>query len=272
MQKPTKRIMDLRVSLKELIAVGSPLDLSVLNAEAEDCPLEIRQVDSMENSIFELESGRVGCILDLTVVNQRSKPLFPIDVALHLPWKNDFLDWLTPRTFTVHNRKRPDSSYPAYRFTGKNGLQLEMDVVINHRVMAGMSLPPRRPISGLLLAMGGMMPTHLLHGMSVEAKFVITTSDHVEHCQHVQLWTERLEVKSVPARRSTGLYGNFEESYTSVGESRASKGHPLFEEDAKLADPRPLGTGTTKDLAAIGTNRSSQETRHSHSGGHPGLQ
>jgi hypothetical protein len=59
----------------------------------------------------------------------------------------------------------------------------------------GGCLPIKRPISGLLLASGGLLPPDLKHGQWLDVALALIDSDHNEHIQTIKLWTERLELR-----------------------------------------------------------------------------
>ena len=192
MLMPRHRFSSLKESLLELSQFGSPVDLELAQEEPRCRRLEIEQ--SGDSRIFELENGRLGYMLEVWIANQTSRPIFPIDVDLSLPWQEGPIEWLQPCTMTFTNRKqRKNWSFEQYRFPGKAGQELPFDEVINHQLMPGRSLPPRRPISGWLLALGGLMPPHLFHGGEIEATLVVITSDNVEHPAPILFRTERLE-------------------------------------------------------------------------------
>lgn len=189
--------MSLEDSLRELAELGSPLDLSVVTEETHMCKLEIQQVGGVhESMVFRLEDGRIAYMVDLEVCNHMSRPIHIADIELRLPWNDEDrpLDWLVPHTIVTKNRQgRTTSSYLEYRFPGKNSLELSADIVINRALVERKILPSRRPVCGLLLAIGGRMPRDLFHGGWVDATLVISTFDGTEFCQPIRFWTDRLE-------------------------------------------------------------------------------
>jgi hypothetical protein len=200
------RMMSLRESFEELAELGSPVDFSLVDAG--DRKLEIQQTGGVYNSmIFDLGSGRAGYMLDVTITNQTSENIYPIGLELRTPCEDDFFEWLTPLRFTIKCRKKRDFSYEAYRFPGKNGLELRCGEVLNHLLQEGKRLIPKRPFHGWLLATGGPMPTHLRHGQWLDASLAIIGSDHTEYTQRLHLWTERLTGKSRPREnKGSGIY------------------------------------------------------------------
>ena len=131
-------------------------------------------------------------MLDACATNQTSKPMYVSDVSLELPWEQDFFDWLSSKTFHEQDCKTgKTSSYEQYRFSGKNGLELDTSEVINHMLTYGKRLSPGRPLRGLLLATGGLMPQDLFHGGLIDAVLVMTTTDGAEHRGQIRLWTDR---------------------------------------------------------------------------------
>jgi hypothetical protein len=112
----------------------------------------------------------------------------------------------------VRFRKKPDSSYQAYRFPGRLGLEYPYKEVINHSLLERGTLQPKRPCSGLLLAAGGLMPTHLQHGQWQDVTLAIIGSDHSEYTQKFTLWTERLQSRPKPITRRNTLFEDLRES------------------------------------------------------------
>jgi hypothetical protein len=204
------RIMRLTDSLKELAALGSPVDLEAGLTESEPDQLEIVQCGGVnDNALLELDHGRIGYMLSVCVTNQTSRPTYIIDLDLRVAWDEQMFDWLMPRTIKTDSAKRQKrGSYQLYKFPGKNGLELPVSEVVNGALMRGQSLRPRRPVSGWLLATGGIMPQALLNGDRVNATLSITTSDHVEHCREVDLRVERRRSIPNPSSPKTGLYGS----------------------------------------------------------------
>jgi hypothetical protein len=210
--EPQRRMMPLAHSLGELAKLGSPVDLSVAREEPLFCKVGIQQLGGIhESMIFELKDGRFGCMMDLELCNHTPRSIHHADMKLQLPWKSrdHSLEWLTPREIIAKNsRGATISRYQVYRFPGKNALELPAEDVINDAVVEKKMLPARRPVSGWLLAIGGLMPRHLFHGGWIDAVLVITASDHTELRKPIRLWTERLERKHRSTPRTVDLFGN----------------------------------------------------------------
>jgi hypothetical protein len=177
---------------------------------AEECEqpkakLEILQVGAIHDSrIFELDSGRAGYMIDLRLTNHTSRPMY-VDVELRLPWHDEMFDWLMATEIPSHFRGK-DGSYRAYRFPGRHALEFPCEEVLNHRLAEGGCLPIKRPVRGLLLASGGLLPADLKHGQGLDGTLALIDSDHNEYIQTIKLWTERLELRpSVMVRRRTRL-------------------------------------------------------------------
>jgi len=241
--------MSLRDSLRELAELGSPVDLSVATEESRRCKLEIQQVGGIhESRLFELEDGRIAYMVDLEVCNHTSRPIHIEDIELRLPWKDkDHLEWLIPHTVAVKDRKnRTTISYEEYRFPGKNGLELPADTVINRTLTERKIVPPRRPVCGWLLAIGGMMARDLFFGGWVDAILVIRTRDRTEFSEPLCFWSDRLEHRR-PALRIRDVYG------TLIGKG-------LFEgtRESRLTKSAVSNVGLARHRAAIGTNVTSR--------------
>jgi hypothetical protein len=203
------RIMSLGDSLKELAALGSPVDIAVGLTESESDPLDMECGGTNENALFELDDGRVGYMISVCVTNQTSRQMHIGDLELRTPWNEQLFAWLLPRpikTRAVGSER--SSNYQLYRFPGKAGFEFPFAQVVNHALMPGQSLRARRPLSGWLLATGGIMPQALSNGNCVNATLSITTSDHVEHCREVDLRVERRRPIPNPSSPKTGLYGS----------------------------------------------------------------
>lgn len=203
-------IMDLRDSLKELAALGSPVDLEVGVTDSESDRLEIVQCGGVnDNALLELDSGRIGYMLSVCVTNQTSRPMHIVDLELRTPWNEQLFDWLLPRTIkTTTRRSGKRSGYKVYLLPGKAGFEFPFAQVVNHALMPDQSLSPRRPVSGCLLATGGIMPQDLLNGNLINATLIITTSDHIEHCGQVDLRVERRKITPMLPSPKAGLYGS----------------------------------------------------------------
>ncbi len=199
---------DLRASLQELIRAGSPVDLSVADSDRENEKLEITQVGGIhESSIFELPNGRAGYRMALLITNQTSQTIYTSELELRTSREDNFFQWLSPLRIPVRNRRKPNTSYQAYRFPGPSGLELPYDQVLNHILGEGRGLPPNRPIEGWLLAVGGRMPAELRHGQWLDVTLAIVGSDHTEYTQDIRLWTERLEARPKAMERRSNLFG-----------------------------------------------------------------
>lgn len=205
-------MMPLADSLREFQELGCPVDISVAIEESRLSKLEILQSGCINDSkVFELEDGRTGWILDLDIYKHITRPIYVVDVGLTFPWQTDdpLFEWLTPHKITAKNRgDKATSSYDIYRFPGKSGLDLPAEEVINKALVEQKILQPGPPLRGRLLATGGPMPRHLVHGGWIDVVLVITASDHTEFRNRIRLWTERLERKRRSAPRRLDLFGN----------------------------------------------------------------
>lgn len=192
-----KQSANLPALLRKLNQVGSPVDLSVAEERVE---LEILQVPSVFDQIFELENRRAGYVLYVTIVNQTSSSIYCTGIELRLPWPDSYFDWLPDPQENhrdVHN----------YLFPGKGAPMFPRDGVLNHFFLSERCiLKPRVPYRGWLLAVGGLMPDHLRDRERVEATLVITTSDDTEYRGKILLCAERRVAKSKFAKRETSPY------------------------------------------------------------------
>jgi hypothetical protein len=204
-----QRMMPLAESLRELQELGCPVDVSVATAQSPYSYVAIQQSGCIHDSkVFELEDGRTGWMVDLEICNLTSRSVYIVQVDLRFPWEDDSIEWLIPHTIKAKNRgDKAASSYEVYRFPGKYGLELPAEDVINNRLLEKKILPARHPISGWLLATGGLMPRNLLNGGWVESRLVLTVSDHTQFCQPIRLWSERLERKRRSTPRTHDVFG-----------------------------------------------------------------
>jgi hypothetical protein len=64
----------------------------------------------------------------------------------------------------------------------------------------------RKPQRGLLLAIGGRMPTALRHGALLEASLVVFDVDEIDYRHPVTFWIERRAVVAKPETENRGLF------------------------------------------------------------------
>ena len=80
----------LAASLREMDAVGIPVDLSVAELD-----VEIEQVGGVHDTmVFDLPDGRAGYLIDLIITNQMSRPIRCRDIELRPPWVDSEFEWL----------------------------------------------------------------------------------------------------------------------------------------------------------------------------------
>lgn len=187
----------LKASLEELERFGCPVDLSVAVTGVENDRVEIEQVGGMiESHIFELEDGRVACMADISIVNQRTRTIDVMDVKLRAPWDDSLFEWLTPLQVRSESRANRGRSYLVYQFPGDHGLRFEYGEVINHFLLDRRKLPGKRRLEGWLLGIGGLMPAKLRHGQWHDFLFTIVASDDSEYSTTLCLWTERVATRA----------------------------------------------------------------------------
>ena len=185
--------------------------------------LEIEQKGGIhDNLIFEMESGGVGCVIDLAITNQTCRPIYCVKVELRTPWEDDFFEWLPATRIDVKIKEKRYSSYQAYRFPGRLGLEYPYKEVINHSLLDRGSLQPKHPCRGLLLATGGLMPAYLQHGQWQEVTLAILCADHSVYTEKIVLWTERLLSRRKPIKTRNTLFDDLREwrSESSPGTAR----------------------------------------------------
>jgi hypothetical protein len=237
MQKTVRNHANLAVSLKELTALGSPVDLSVADSGDRQVGVEIEQVGGVYDSrIFQLRGGLTAYILDLAITNQTQKTIYCDDIELSLPWQDDFFHWLQD--------PREEDGSSVYRFPRRNALEFPRHKVLNHLLLENGVLMPRRPVRGRLLGIGRPLPGTQRHGQRVEVRLRIFASDHTEHTANLRLWTERPEIKRnarvgkgnlfEPERPGVGLYGKGKNSLAGAAVLVSQK-----QENDKMKSSRP---------------------------------
>jgi hypothetical protein len=200
-----------RELLEELAQSGSPVDLSVADADVQVEKVEIEQVGGIHDSrIFELQDGRWAFMVDLAVTNQTSRTIDVVEVGLHTAWDDDRFEWLTAREVKTQVRGKR-RCYQLYKFPGSCGLDLPYDDVINHYLIEHRRLPAKRRLNGWLLGIGGLMPPELLHGKWVNPTLAIIGADHGKYSTTIHLWTDRLEARPKNKQRRTSLFVGAEE-------------------------------------------------------------
>jgi hypothetical protein len=197
-----KQSANVAMVLRKLKQLGSPVDLSVVEKEVEEAKIEIAQTGPVYGtSMFELRDGRAGYVFGVDIVNQRSRPVYCLEIEFRGSWPDPDFEWL-PDPQECHR-----DVHHYYSFPGKGAPEFPRGQVLNHVLLSGSGvLQPRIPYEGWLLAVGGPMPKHLRHGEEVEGALVIVASDHTEYSERMLLLAERNLVKPEPRRTASSLY------------------------------------------------------------------
>jgi hypothetical protein len=175
-----KKDQNLAASLRDLAAVGSPVDLSVAEVD-----LEVEQVGGVHDTmVFDLEDGHAGYVLDLLITNQMPKPFCCRDIEPRMSWPDSEFEWL-------QDPKEMERDPHNYRFPGRAALELPRDLALNHVLLGGGILKPGCPKQGWLLGIGSPVPANLRHGAWVEMTLAIIAYDHAEHQATITLWVDR---------------------------------------------------------------------------------
>ena len=212
---------ELRLALEELAAFGSPVDLSVVQ---EDLSLNIQQVGGVSDSIiFDLPHHRAGFIIDIEILNRRSRTIYLRDIELQLPWADPWFQWLPDPGTENHDAKKATGKKsgrprmqppPRYCFPSSDGLEFPRHQVLNHHLAENGKLT-RKPMRGLLLAVGARMPDSLLHGSFLEASLVLRDVEGIAHRAAVTFTVDRRAVIAKPKTQNLGLFEPSPASYGS---------------------------------------------------------
>jgi hypothetical protein len=199
MQKNQNYAARLAVSLRELADQGSSVDLSVAGTKKDEpAGIEIEQVGGiLESSIFQLPGGLTGYMVCVAMTNQTSQTIYCRDVEIRVPWEDSLFHWMPDPRETRGSK--------AYRFPGRGSPEFPRDQVINHVLLEGGALTPRRPLEGWLLATGRPVPDSLRDRQGLDATLAIHASNRIEYTETIHLWTERLAVKPKLAPRGKGI-------------------------------------------------------------------
>jgi hypothetical protein len=187
-------------SLREMAAVGIPVDPSVAELD-----VEIEQVGAVCDSlVFDLADGRCGWMIDLLITNQTPRSIRIRDVALRPRWPNPDFECLP-------DPKEVGGDPWNYRFPGKGAFELPREQVINHVLLHRGILKPGRPVEGWLLGIGNPKPATLLLGAPIEVELAIIAYDHSEYKERIKLWVDAImknQQGSTGRISGEGLYGS----------------------------------------------------------------
>jgi len=199
-----------RAMLEALERSGSPVDVSGPTEEVELPKVEIEQIGGInESMLFELEDGRIACMLQVAVTNREAQAIKVHAVELRTPFSDIQWEWLTPLRIKFRRRGKRDGEYLEYRFPGKCGWKFEHARVINKFLLECRRLEGHSYIEGFLLGTGGPMPAELHRGQSVDSTLAISVADRKEYATPVHLWIDRLEER---AKIATPLKSLFEKA------------------------------------------------------------
>ena len=150
--------------------------------------------------MFDLPYHRTGYILDVgEILNRRSTTIYLRDLELELPWEDPGFCWLPDPGTQNYNAKAPGKKLkgmrmqpttPQYCFPCSDGLEFPRDQVLNHHLAENGKLT-RRPMHGLLLAIGGRMPDSLRHGSLLEASLILRDVEGNAYRHRVSFWIDR---------------------------------------------------------------------------------
>jgi len=185
--KPSTNVSEL---LRKLSQLGSPVDLTVAEEEVDERKVQITQCGSVYGaSIFELKDGRAGCVFDVEIVNETSRPIYCSEIELQMAEQDSNFEWLP-------DPQEHHCDFHHYSFPGKGAPEFPRDQVLNHVLLSERGvLQPHVPYRGWLLGVGGLMPKHLRHGEQAEGTLVIIASDRTEYSEKIFLFAERCPVR-----------------------------------------------------------------------------
>ena len=231
--------------LTALASTGSPVDLSVADSSLDDGRVEINQAGDLHASqAFELEDGHIAYMIDLRIINHRTRTIDVLDIELRPPWREDFLHWVTPITIKPKRPSKRDRGRRVYRFPGHYGPEFAYEDVLNHRLVEGGTLPGQRLLAGYLLATGGPMPPHFRHGQWVKVDVVLTTGDYHEYLRTLRLYVDRLDRPARIVKPRIPIFAN------SVRDADASRRNDATVPTGARAvsSPRPTASPTAESL------------------------
>jgi hypothetical protein len=143
---------------------------------------------------------RAGCIIDLLIVNQTSRPIPFRDVELRPPWSNSEFEWLPdPRDV----RRDPFN----YNFPGKGVPELPREQVMNHVLLDRRILKPGCQAEGWLLGIGNPKPKTPVLGGPVEVTLAIIGHDHCEYEERITLWVDPVMKRQQNSSRRVSTEG-----------------------------------------------------------------
>ena len=176
-----KRIRDLAAALRELEAAGCP----TLLGEALELGPQLRTsvVGGVADSMLYDLGLRMACIIDLELVNEFSSPLYVHNIELRFPWGSDsHFRWL----------EEGDLIGGLYHIPG-TALQYAPEETLNSWLAGTARISGRHPKAGLLLGVGGAIPTKYEHGLLVDVELIITDHLGSDWPSPVQLSVDRTE-------------------------------------------------------------------------------
>jgi len=150
------------------------------------------------SQVFERQNGQMGYIVDLEIFNNATRTIDVVAVELRTPWKDSLFQWLAPTEIKSLPRAKKPFRYKTYQFPGETGQEFEPKLVLHQRLFEKKTLPGKRLQRGLLLGIGGRMPSDLRDGDCLEVPLVIAAADGAEYATTLDLYIERLPAQSKP--------------------------------------------------------------------------
>jgi hypothetical protein len=168
---------------ERLIAAGCPVDRIDPQIEKRQRDLAIRLLNSHESSIFDLQFGGTGYMLDVAITNLRSRPFTVCELSVELPWDDPQFFWL----------EDPHESSPEsedYFFS--RSLTFPRTMVLNHLVLDYGRIPRYRVLTGLLLGRSfGSIPASYNHGSQVQAVIHVVDYADADHVFNLSIFVDR---------------------------------------------------------------------------------
>jgi hypothetical protein len=191
---------------RRIRSAGRPIHIPEDDGEVRYLPSDALRVYQtggiVESTAFDLSAG-TGFKINLVVTSNVSG--FAVShIELELPWEHTHVQWL-------EDPKVIDGPSRCYRFFGEQTLEIERNLVLNHRLQVTQPFSAGESAEGFLLGLGfEPIPEEFSQGKMIPAFVVIYDQFLRGFRVLVKLWADRSTKNSRPARsrarRKVGLF------------------------------------------------------------------